>query len=57
MVYYTGDTLNHRVWATSTENNINVIKKINGILRETYKNVGVPVFPALGNHEPSPLDV
>ncbi|XP_017783886.1 PREDICTED: uncharacterized protein LOC108567753 [Nicrophorus vespilloides] len=54
-VYFTGDIISHRVWATDVYNNT---KDMITILDATYKAFGdIPVFPILGNHEPHPLNV
>ncbi|XP_018570398.1 sphingomyelin phosphodiesterase-like [Anoplophora glabripennis] len=52
-VYYTGDTIRHRVWSTSTENNTKEIITITDLFKKYFK---VPVFTALGNHEPHPVN-
>lgn len=54
-VYYTGDNIDHSVWNTTKEQNKKIHKYIFQSLRETFPNV--PIFPAIGNHETSPLNV
>ncbi|KAJ8974387.1 hypothetical protein NQ317_006166 [Molorchus minor] len=53
-VYYTGDIISHRVWATSVENNTRDITLISDIF---HKYFDVPVYAALGNHEAHPVNV
>ncbi|XP_050300058.1 sphingomyelin phosphodiesterase B-like [Anthonomus grandis grandis] len=52
-VYFTGDIISHRVWSTNEANNTYTIKKLLGKLKNGFN---VPVYPTLGNHEPSPLN-
>ncbi|KAJ8959689.1 hypothetical protein NQ318_021880 [Aromia moschata] len=52
-VYYTGDIVSHRIWSTSIENNTRDITLISNSFREFFT---VPVYPALGNHEPHPVN-
>nr|XP_022899981.1 sphingomyelin phosphodiesterase-like [Onthophagus taurus] len=54
-VYYTGDTISHRVWDTSIIGNTEDIKLLYNTLLEKFPNS--PVFPILGNHEPHPLNI
>ncbi|KAF7272238.1 hypothetical protein GWI33_014950 [Rhynchophorus ferrugineus] len=53
-VYFTGDIISHRVWSTSEENNAKVITTLMDKFKSGFK---VPVYPILGNHEPSPLNL
>ncbi|KYB28199.1 Sphingomyelin phosphodiesterase-like Protein [Tribolium castaneum] len=52
--YYTGDIISHRIWETSVENNTEAITKLYSYFKD---NLGVPVYPIFGNHEPHPLNV
>lgn len=52
-VYFTGDIIDHGVWETSKEGNIDSLDKIYRKISETFV---VPVYPILGNHEPHPLN-
>jgi len=51
----TGDFVDHAVWATSIPGNTDVITKIMERLKADFPDT--PVYPILGNHEPSPLNV
>jgi hypothetical protein len=51
----TGDIVDHAVWDTSIDRNSDVIKKVMKRLQVDFP--GTPVYPILGNHEPSPLNV
>ncbi|KAJ8949028.1 hypothetical protein NQ318_005202 [Aromia moschata] len=53
-VYYTGDIISHKSWATSKEENTKTLKDIYGKFSDTFKNK--TVYPILGNHEPHPTD-
>jgi predicted MPP superfamily phosphohydrolase len=53
-IYITGDIVDHAVWDSSVTTNIEVIKNITEQL-QIFPNT--PVYPVLGNHEPSPLNV
>ncbi|CAH0560165.1 unnamed protein product [Brassicogethes aeneus] len=52
-VYFTGDIISHRVWSTSIESNTQAIKEVYQLFRDKFS---VPVFPILGNHEPTPIN-
>ncbi|KAJ9595713.1 hypothetical protein L9F63_013126 [Diploptera punctata] len=54
-IYMTGDIVDHAVWDTSIEKNTETIKKVLKEIKNTFADV--PVYPILGNHEPSPLNV
>lgn len=54
-IYQTGDVIDHTVWATSVESNKQVYQKITDKMYELFP--GVPVYPAIGNHEPHPLNL
>ncbi|XP_046742725.1 sphingomyelin phosphodiesterase-like [Diprion similis] len=54
-VYFTGDIIDHGVWETTREGNIESIKKTFKQLYETFGSV--PVYPIFGNHEPNPTNV
>ncbi|XP_030745687.1 sphingomyelin phosphodiesterase-like [Sitophilus oryzae] len=53
-VYFTGDAISHRVWATSIEDNTKSMKSLFGKMKTAFPNI--PIYPCLGNHEPSPLN-
>jgi hypothetical protein len=47
--------VDHAVWNTSITENTEVITKVLEELKEGFPDT--PVYPILGNHEPSPLNV
>jgi hypothetical protein len=51
----TGDIVDHAVWDTSIQKNSDAITKVMQELRTDFPDI--PVYPILGNHEPSPLNV
>ncbi|CAB3361410.1 Hypothetical predicted protein [Cloeon dipterum] len=53
-VIFTGDIIDHGVWATTTQYNIDLINFFYDQLKSSYN---VPVLPIFGNHEPHPLNV
>ncbi|KDR09868.1 Sphingomyelin phosphodiesterase [Zootermopsis nevadensis] len=54
-IYITGDFVDHAVWDSSVQTNIGVITNITNQLKNHLPNT--IVYPVLGNHEPSPLNV
>lgn len=54
-VYFTGDIIDHGVWETSIDGNVESINKSYFQIYNTFKNI--PVYPILGNHEPHPLNL
>lgn len=54
-IYMTGDIIDHGVWNTSIQQNSDVITKVLQRLNREFPDT--PVYPILGNHEPSPLNV
>lgn len=54
-IYMTGDIIDHEVWNTSIQKNSDVITKVLQRMNEEFPDT--PVYPILGNHEPSPLNV
>ncbi|XP_066150023.1 sphingomyelin phosphodiesterase 1-like [Euwallacea fornicatus] len=53
-IYFTGDIVSHRTWATTIESNTDTIKQFLTLLKTVFVNT--TVFPILGNHEPHPGD-
>lgn len=53
-VYFTGDIVDHGVWETSIEGNVEILNRSYGYIHDTFRNV--PVYPILGNHEPHPVN-
>jgi hypothetical protein len=51
----TGDFVDHAVWATSIPGNTDIITNIMERLKADFPDTSV--YPILGNHEPSPLNV
>lgn len=47
--------MDHAVWDSSVQTNIGVITNITNQLKNHLPNT--IVYPVLGNHEPSPLNV
>lgn len=54
-IYYTGDIVDHGVWETTIEGNIEIMDKVYQLMKDTFPNT--PLFPALGNHETHPVNV
>jgi len=54
-IYMTGDIIDHGVWNTSIQKNSDIITKVLKQLNTEFPDT--PVYPILGNHEPSPLNV
>uniref|UniRef100_A0A1L8DPU1 Sphingomyelin phosphodiesterase n=1 Tax=Nyssomyia neivai TaxID=330878 RepID=A0A1L8DPU1_9DIPT len=54
-VYFTGDIVDHGIWATSFDWNRQSISRVHQALRENF--AGIPVYPAIGNHEAHPTNV
>ena len=54
-IYMTGDIIDHGVWNTSIQKNSDVITKVLQRMNEEFPDT--PMYPILGNHEPSPLNV
>ncbi|KAK2580874.1 hypothetical protein KPH14_005946 [Odynerus spinipes] len=53
-IYFTGDIIDHGVWETSRQANMESLYKSYTKIYEVFK--GIPVYPILGNHEPHPLN-
>jgi hypothetical protein len=51
----TGDIVDHGVWDTSIQKNTESIKKLLTVLKTEFPNT--PVYPVLGNHESSPVNL
>ncbi|XP_071056721.1 sphingomyelin phosphodiesterase-like isoform X3 [Onthophagus taurus] len=54
-VYYTGDTISHRIWDTSISGNTEDITLLYNTLLAKFPNT--PVYPIFGNHEAHPVDI
>ncbi|PNF24994.1 hypothetical protein B7P43_G07965 [Cryptotermes secundus] len=53
-ILWTGDLPPHDVWNQTREENLMVLKETVAQLTETFP--GIPIFPALGNHESAPVN-
>lgn len=53
-ILWTGDLPPHDVWNQTREENLMVLKQTVKQLTELFP--GIPIFPALGNHESSPVN-
>ncbi|XP_017885919.1 sphingomyelin phosphodiesterase 1-like isoform X2 [Ceratina calcarata] len=53
-VYFTGDIIDHGVWETSKEGNIQSLRKIYNEIHDVFNDTAV--YPIFGNHEPNPLN-
>lgn len=54
IIYFTGDIIDHGIWATSYGYNKKSMKKVFQALRDTFK--GKQIFPIVGNHEQHPVN-
>ncbi|XP_049295450.1 sphingomyelin phosphodiesterase isoform X1 [Anopheles funestus] len=53
-IIWTGDLPPHDVWNQTKEENLKVLKET--VKQMTEKFPGIPIFPALGNHESAPVN-
>ncbi|XP_043796526.1 sphingomyelin phosphodiesterase 1-like [Apis laboriosa] len=53
-IYFTGDIIDHGVWETSKEGNIQSLIKMYDYIHNLFNNT--IMYPVLGNHEPHPLN-
>ncbi|XP_021931289.1 sphingomyelin phosphodiesterase-like isoform X3 [Zootermopsis nevadensis] len=53
-ILWTGDLPPHDVWNQTREENLMVLKETVAQLTKTFP--GIPIFPALGNHESAPVN-
>ncbi|XP_017757885.1 PREDICTED: sphingomyelin phosphodiesterase 1-like, partial [Eufriesea mexicana] len=54
VIYFTGDIIDHGVWETSKEGNIESLIKIYNYINNVFNDT--IIYPILGNHEPNPLN-
>ncbi|KAF4525724.1 hypothetical protein B566_EDAN011902 [Ephemera danica] len=54
-VMFTGDAVDHAMWTTNEQSNRDVYMKVIDKIREHFPDV--PLLPAIGNHEPHPVNV
>lgn len=55
MIYYTGDIIDHGIWETTKEGNLEMIQQVHAMFNESFK--GIPFYPIIGNHETHPVNV
>lgn len=53
-MYFTGDIIDHGIWETSKEGNIQNLIKMYDYIHNLFNNT--IMYPVLGNHEPHPLN-
>ncbi|XP_071532616.1 sphingomyelin phosphodiesterase-like isoform X2 [Panulirus ornatus] len=53
-IIWTGDLVPHNVWNTTRQGNLEIIRAAVHMIRDYFP--GVPVFPAIGNHESHPVN-
>uniref|UniRef100_A0A1B6CHV1 Saposin B-type domain-containing protein n=1 Tax=Clastoptera arizonana TaxID=38151 RepID=A0A1B6CHV1_9HEMI len=53
-ILWTGDLPPHDVWNQTREENLNILKET--VQQMTKLFPGIPIFPALGNHEAAPVN-
>lgn len=51
---WTGDLPPHDVWNQTREENLKIIRET--VLQMAERFPGIPIFPALGNHESAPVN-
>lgn len=54
-IIFNGDIVDHGVWETSVEGNIDAMDKVYDLLYETFSDT--VIYPVLGNHEVHPVNV
>lgn len=55
MIYYTGDTVNHRIWQSSVRSNTLAMTAVYDAFRTKFPEI--PFFPVMGTHEPNPRNL
>ena len=53
-ILWTGDLPPHDIWNQTREENLKIIKETVRQMFEMFP--GIPIFPALGNHESAPVN-
>ncbi|XP_042894288.1 sphingomyelin phosphodiesterase-like isoform X2 [Penaeus japonicus] len=53
-ILWTGDLIPHNLWNTSREGNLDVTRQAVQMIKDSFP--GIPVFPAVGNHEAHPVN-
>ena len=54
-IIWTGDLVPHDVWSTDKAENLLIIDRLMDLMRTYFPNT--PIYPTLGNHESSPVNV
>lgn len=54
-VYFTGDIVDHALWATTKEGIRSSVSRIHNLLDNIFTKV--PIFPVIGNHESHPVNL
>ncbi|XP_026274503.1 sphingomyelin phosphodiesterase [Frankliniella occidentalis] len=54
LIYFTGDVIDHGVWDTSRETNVQILRNTFASMKQAFGDVRV--LPIVGNHEPHPLN-
>ncbi|KAJ6645977.1 Sphingomyelin phosphodiesterase, partial [Pseudolycoriella hygida] len=53
-IIWTGDLQPHNVWSETKEENVKLLREMVAIMKAKFPNI--PIFPAIGNHEGSPVN-
>ncbi|KAK7076989.1 Sphingomyelin phosphodiesterase [Halocaridina rubra] len=53
-IIWTGDLIPHNVWNTTRDGNLQIIRDCVQMIADNFP--GIPVFPAIGNHESHPVN-
>lgn len=53
-VYFTGDVVDHGVWSTSVDYNLQLLERVFNLMKLEFRNA--QVLPAVGNHEAHPVN-
>ncbi|XP_037774487.1 LOW QUALITY PROTEIN: sphingomyelin phosphodiesterase-like [Penaeus monodon] len=53
-IVWTGDLIPHNLWNTTREGNLDVTRQAIQMVKDSFP--GIPVFPAIGNHESHPVN-
>lgn len=54
-VYFTGDIVDHALWATSIAGIERAVTQVNNLVEAAFH--GTPIFPVIGNHESHPVNL
>lgn len=55
MIYWTGDLPPHNVWKQSREDQLNALDALTALFQKYFPDK--IVYPALGNHEATPVNL